>query len=131
MNLLKFSLLLSLLTFTSFLFAQEIMVNEPPVVQEMMQKYEENNRNEEKVKGWRIQIVTTDDRRKSEKAKSKFGYLYPSMPVYWEHKSPYYVVRVGAYERKVDLMHFLLELKKDFPASTPVMADIPKTDLIR
>ena len=96
-----------------------------------MLKYEEENRTEKKIKGWRIQIVTTDDRRKSEKAKTKFRHLYPNTPAYWEHKSPYYVVRVGAYERKIDLMHFLLELKKDFPSSTPVMADIPKSDLIR
>jgi hypothetical protein len=131
MSIKKYIFTLLILVSFSSIYAQNVVINEPSQVGEMLQKFEQKHRSETTIKGWRIQIVTTDDRRKSESEKSKFSYLYPNVPVNWEHKSPYYVVRVGAYEKKIDLMNFLMQLKKDFPASTPVMDNIPKADLIR
>ena len=111
--------------------SQEVVINESPVIKSALENFEVANREETSIKGWKIQIVTTADRRESENAKRKFQNIYPNIPVHWEHKSPYYVVRVGAYEKKIDLMSFLYELKKQFPAATPVVDDIRKIDLIK
>lgn len=99
-------------------------------VEDMMTKFVNKNKSEGNVKGWRIQIITTDDRRKMESAKSKFSSMYPDVEVQWNHVSPYYRVRVGAYENKMQLMGFLLELKNDFPGVIPVIDYIKKTELV-
>ena len=96
----------------------------------MMDKFTNTNRAETSIKGWRIQIITTDDRRKMEAARGKFSGLYPDVEVKWNHVAPYYRVKVGAYENKMQLMGFLLELKRDFPGVIPVMDNIRKSELV-
>jgi len=109
----------------------EVTVNVSPTIETMMDNFVTKNKDETTVKGWRIQIITTDNRRKMETARGKFSGLYPDMEVKWNHVAPYYRVRVGAYENKMQLMGFLLELKRDFPGVIPVMDNIKKTELIR
>lgn len=99
-------------------------------IQEMKQKFITKNKHEETVQGWRIQIITTDDRRKMEAAVSKFKYLYPQVYLKWKHMPPYYRVKVGAYENKMQLMGFLLDLKKDFRGVIPVVEQIQKSELL-
>jgi hypothetical protein len=65
-----------------------------------------------------------------ESARSKFTAMYPGIPSAWKHVSPYYHVRIGAYRTKNELVSFLTELKKEFPAAIAVMDDINKYDLI-
>jgi len=83
------------------------------------------------VRGWRIQILTTNDRRKMENGIKRFEVLYPHIPYKWEHNPPYYQVRIGAYELREDLESMLLQLKRDFPAALPVQAEMEKTELIK
>ena len=64
----------------------------------MMEKFVTQGKSNETIKAWRIQIITTDDRREMEKAKSMFSSLYPNINVDWKHVAPYYQVRVGYYE---------------------------------
>jgi len=108
-----------------------VNVTTSPAIDRMMGQFTSSNRSEETIKGWRIQIITTDNRRKMEAARSKFRSLYPDVDVSWNHVAPYYRVKVGAYENKMQLMAFLLELKRDFSGVIPVMDDIKKTELVR
>ena len=108
----------------------QVEVNEEPIVQDAMAKYKRINNSIEFIRAWRIQIITTDDRRSMEKAILDFERLYPHINFDWEHNAPYYQVRVGAYEKREDLEAFLLEIKKDFPSAIPVQADIEKKELI-
>ena len=99
-------------------------------INKMMDEFTSKNKAEETIKGWRIQIITTNDRRKMEKAKSQFESIYPDVELKWNHVAPYYRVKVGAYETKMQLMGFLLELKEEFPGVIPVMDNIKKSDLV-
>jgi len=63
-------------------------------------------------------------------ANRKFDRLYPHIDYKWQHNPPYYQVRVGAYEKKEDLMAFLMQIKQDFPSATPIQDDIKKTELL-
>jgi SPOR domain len=108
----------------------KVHFNEPANVSTLFTNYVIKNRTETTIRGWRIQIVSTDDRREMENIKSKFSNLYPGIPSAWKHVSPYYHVRVGAYRTKTEMMSFLATLKKDFPAAIPVQDDIQKYDLI-
>ncbi len=99
-------------------------------VNTMMEKFVENGKANENIKAWRIQIVTTDDRRQMESAMSNFTSLYPGVNMDWKHVAPYYQVRVGYYENKNRLMPFLLDLKKTFPSATPVYDQVSKRALV-
>ena len=127
----KYTLLLIGMLFLNVVSGQgNVTVNTSPAIDQMMDKFTNTNRAETSIKGWRIQIITTDDRRKMEAARGKFSGLYPDGEVKWNHVAPYYRVKVGAYENKMQLMGFLLELKRDFPGVIPVMDNIRKSELV-
>lgn len=96
----------------------------------MMENFVTNGKANENIKAWRIQIITTDDRRQMESAMSNFSSLHPGVNMDWKHLSPYYQVRVGYYENKNKLMPFLLDLKKTFPSATPVYDQVSKRALV-
>jgi len=108
----------------------QVIINESPSVERLMESYKSFKQSESKIRGWRIQIITTDDRRQMEKARNKFSGLYPHIRSTWVHESPYYKVKVGAYKNKMDLQGLLYELKKDFRGVIPIVEKIHKKDLL-
>jgi hypothetical protein len=116
---------------TTNIVAQKSYIKEEPAITSMMRSWISNNQSQEYIRGWRIQIITTDDRRKMDRARSKFAGLYPNIPTTWEHESPYYKVQIGAYDNKMQLQAFLQELKESFPTAIPVMDDVRKSELIK
>lgn len=129
MKLIKYISALLLIAITYCADAQVTVVEDDQVSQ-MLRNYQSNERAETTIKGYRIQIITTPDRRKMEATRAKFTGMYPNVRMEWEHVSPYYQVRVGAYETKMDLMDFMIELKKDFRDAIPVVSDIEKNELV-
>ena len=117
------------LLFTAASYAQ-VTVKEDPSITRLMQSYEQSNKEEPIVRGWRIQIMTTNDRSQMEAGLLKFERLYPHINYKWEHNPPYYQVRIGAFEKKNDLEAYLIEFKKEFPSSIPVQDDIKKTEIL-
>ncbi len=122
---------ITFLGFTIDIEAQSVSFNESYEVSQLMSKYVNNNNSTTTIKGWRIQIISTNDRRAMESARGKFRSLYPGMETSWSHMAPYYQVRVGAYENKTKLMAFLTQIKRDFPLATPVVDEIEKTEFVR
>lgn len=108
----------------------EITVQAEPAVVKMMERFVAKGKAEENIKAWRIQIITTDNRREMEQARTTFLKMYPDTDMEWKHIAPYYQVRVGYFEKKQHLMPFLLELKKTFPAATPVYDNVSKRSLV-
>jgi len=127
----KYIVMLFSLLLGSQMYGQgEVNVNTSATITQMMDQFTSTNKSQNTIKGWRIQIITTNDRRKMETARSKFSSMYPDIDLKWNHVAPYYRVKVGAYENKMQLMGFLLELKNDFPGVIPVMDDISKSELV-
>lgn len=122
-------IVLSVSSLYSDSFAQITVVEEPSITR-MMENFIYKHMNEETIRGWRIQIITTDNRRRMEAARAKFQAMYPDIPLKWKHESPYYKVQVGAYENKLNLQGFLLDLKNDFSSAIPVMDDVKKSELV-
>ena len=106
------------------------VINEEPEVEAMMNNFISKHKINDSIRGWRIQIITTDNRRRMEAARGKFSVMYPDIPIKWQHESPYYKVQIGAYEKKMDLQGFLLKLKEDFPTAIPVLDNVYKSELI-
>ena len=130
--------LLFVIAYVSIFFAaprilsaqSEITVQAEPAVVKMMERFVAKGKSEENIKAWRIQIITTDNRREMEQARATFLKMYPDTDMEWKHIAPYYQVRVGYFEKKQHLMPFLLELKKIFPAATPVYDNVSKRSLV-
>lgn len=125
------AILATLITFFCMSLAEgQITILEEPEVTNLMEQYRRNNITDKVVRAWRIQILTTNNRREMEQGIAKFEMLYPAIPYKWEHNPPYYQVRIGAYELREDLEATLLELKQDFPSALPVQAEMEKKELI-
>lgn len=129
MKILRYISAILLVTITYSVDAQVLIIEDDHVSQ-MLRNYQSNERAESTIKGYRIQIITTPDRRKMESVRAKFKTMYPNVHMEWEHVSPYYQVRVGAYETKMDLMDFMIDIKRDFRDAIPVVSDIEKNELI-
>jgi hypothetical protein len=99
-------------------------------VSNIFNDYVIKNKKNPTIKGWRIQILSTDDRKEMESVKSKFTQEFPSMPVGWKHISPYYQIRVGAFRSKAETLTYIYDIKKSFPAAIAVQDDVKKIDFI-
>ncbi len=105
-------------------------ISEESRVQQAVSKYSSLNRQQNSIDAWRIQVVTTIDRREMERAIVKLNGKYPALEYHWKHASPYYQLKVGAYEEKADLQNMLITLKGDFPSAIPVKDNMEKSELI-
>jgi len=109
----------------------QITISEAPEIIELLETYRSENLKKTIVRAWRIQIMTTTDRRVMEQGNKKFETLYPHLDYSWEHNPPYYQVRTGAYELREDLEPMLRKLKVDFPKAIPVQDEMRKSELIK
>jgi len=109
----------------------QVTISEEAAITNLMNTYKAENQKNTIVRAWRIQILTTNDRREMEQGIKKFQLLYPEVHYKWEHNPPYYQVRTGAYELRDDLEATLLQLKRDFPSAIPVQDEMKKTDLLK
>jgi len=111
--------------------SQQVIINEDPAISKLMENYKQWNNEEKTVQGWRIQIINTDDRRKMESTLAKFRFHFPEVNyVSWIQVSPYYKVKVGAYDSKLTVLAFLQNVKEYFPSAIPVIEKIKKTELL-
>lgn len=127
---LKLISILFIYLFSYGLMAQNIVINENGGISKMMSIYKNANKQKKLTKAWRIQIITTDDRRKMEMARSKFKLLYPGIKSNWKHVSPWYHLKVGAYKTKLELQGFLIQVKKHFPGAIPIIDLVMKEELL-
>lgn len=109
----------------------QVKIVEQGNISRLMSSYISQSKSTEVIQGWRIQLITTNDRRKMEAAREKCAELFPELKAEWKHVSPYYQVRIGAYRTKLELQSFLLQLKDDFPNAIPVMDQIKKVELLQ
>jgi len=116
---------------TSGIKAQDIFVNEEPAVTDLVKKFINWNNENNYVNGWRIQIINTDDRRKMERAMSKFKSKFPYINnIAWEQVSPYYRVKVGGFNSKLKAQAFLAEVKEYFPSAITVWEKIRESEFL-
>ncbi|MCO6463535.1 MAG: hypothetical protein J5I52_05235 [Saprospiraceae bacterium] len=127
----KYSIIWGLVLLPFLMTGQaEITVNTSASIDKMMDYFITNGKSTENITAWRVQLITTDDRRNMEQNMALFKSMYPGVNIDWKHISPYYQVRVGYFETRNKLMPFLLELKKTFPAATPVYDSVSKRALV-
>ena len=120
-----------LLAVSSEINAQGIVnFHENGNITSLMEQFLAFNMQNAMIPGFKIQIISTTDRREMDETRQKFSNLYPTLPISWKHIAPNYQVRVGAYRTKSDLMAVINDIRRNFPMSTPVADMIDKKDLI-
>ena len=95
--------------------AQEII--EEPQITRMMESYQRYNESHQEVRGWRIQILATTDRRQMESARGKFRARYPAYKLEFTHRNPYYNLKTGAFLTRQEARPLLKKLQRDYPGA--------------
>ena len=72
-------------------------------------------------KGFRIQVLNTNDRNQALTAKSKLLSLYPEHKVYLMYQAPYFKIRFGNFVDRNDANRLKKELSRMFPAGVFVI----------
>jgi hypothetical protein len=116
----KIGLFLLFFGFLGALHAQKVQINEEPAITEMMQVWTKSNTDRPKVAGWRVQILSSTERKQVEDGKIRFKGLYPNIQADWVQEKPYYKLQIGAFSSKLEALAFMLEIKTDYPGAYAV-----------
>jgi hypothetical protein len=102
---------------TTFLSGQNERVYEDSDVKKVMEHYRSVFKNRPFIEGWRVQIISTTDRNAMEIMRINAANLYPNLPLKWEHNSPYFRIKLGAFQTKLQATAALQLIKKDYPTA--------------
>lgn len=75
-------------------------------------------------KGFRLLIISTNNRDEAISAKTKVYTYFPELKAYLWHQSPYYKVKAGNFKDRKDAEAFQKKLNVYFPKGVFVMNDI-------
>lgn len=127
----KFLLTLPCIIFAVGIMAQTVQVKMDPIISDMLQQYTANNKAQNTVDGWRVQILATTNRERLESVQQSFRYHYPNIPVDWEHDRPYYKLQAGAFRTKRDALRLKYILSREYEGLYLVRDDaIVKSELL-
>ena len=84
-------------------------------IKQLLDKEKQVNKSKTTIKGWSIQILSSDNRTKITELKGVFLNTYPNTPVDWDYEAPYYKLRAGAYRSKAEATRLLYKVREQFP----------------
>ena len=100
---------------------------EPIAVSDLMERWKIYNLDNNEVRGWRIQILATVDRRQMESAQRSFERKYPDYPTHVANNQPYFHLKTGAFLTTQKAQAFLKKLQHEYPAAI-IVTDLIKTE---
>ncbi|MCP9237664.1 SPOR domain-containing protein [Lewinella sp. JB7] len=106
-------------------------VTPDPDVARVLDVFAEVSEREDKVEGWRVQILATTDRRQLETTETAFRANYPSVPVDWVHNTPYYKLRAGAFYTRQEADQLRQTLSKEFESVYLVKDEVSEAELLK
>lgn len=65
--------------------------------------------------GYRIQILSSTDRREAMLEMENFELKYPDIPIYLKYDSPNFKLRVGDFSGKIDAHYWFAGLQAEYP----------------
>lgn len=123
----SFILVVSVFAYSGEAFAQ---LEEDPQITALMDRWKTYNLEHQEIRGWRIQVLASVDRRQMESAKRTFENLYPDYPVIFVHNAPYFHLKVGAFLTQQKAQAFMKKLQADYPQAIPVTDNIKVEELL-
>lgn len=107
---------------------QYVAVHKDPRIDVLVKKQAEVNDASIKLyrksdKGFRIQVINTNDRNLAFSIKAKLLQLYPDQKVYMSYAAPFYKLRFGNFLKKEDADNYKKELSKFFTQPMYIVND--------
>lgn len=115
------------------LFAQQdsgsVVVHKDPRIEMLIAKQIEINeyttRNARRsAPGFRILVISTNDRTKANEAKTRIYQRFPELPAYLMYQSPFYKLKVGNFRERSEADEYLENIKRIFPSGVYVVRDV-------
>lgn len=94
-------------------------------VTDLMDRWKLHNMSNKEVRGFRVQILATTDRRQMEAVQREFERRYPDYPIHFAHNEPYWYLKTGAFLTNQKAQAFVKQMAKEYSASLIV------TDMIK
>jgi hypothetical protein len=111
--------------------AQNVQLNEAPGIFNLMSEIDRKFDYEKKIKGYRIQILNTPDRRELERVRSSFQQRFGDLNATWNYQAPFYRLKVGAFQTKLDAYPLYKRIKRQYPSSFLILDDLTIEEIFR
>ncbi len=120
-------------TFSLGAYAQNdsnsIVVHKDPRLDLLVKKQIEINeittRNSRRsAQGYRIQVISTNNRTKAMEAKTKIYQRFPELKTYLMYQSPFFKLKVGNFIDREDAESYLQDIMEIFPTGVYVVRDV-------
>lgn len=126
--------ILALFTFVSISSSAQtdsnsVVVHKDPRIDMLMKKQIEINevttRNSRRsAQGYRIQVISTNNRTKAMEAKTRIYQHFPELKAYLMYQSPYFKLKVGNFIEREEAENYLQSILTLFPTGVYVVRDI-------
>ena len=126
--------ILALFTFLSISSSAQtdsnsVVVHKDPRIDMLMKKQIEINevttRNSRRsAQGYRIQVISTNNRTKAMEAKTRIYQHFPELKAYLMYQSPYFKLKVGNFIEREEAENYLQSILTLFPTGVYVVRDI-------
>ncbi len=125
---------ISLVSFSAFSQAvkptsEELKLIEEPGISQMQKKYVEQNKAQQQLDGFRVQIYN-GTKQETLKTRSKFLGVFPNVPVYTVYESPEYKVQTGDFRTRLEAEKFLKQVVNEFGSGFVVKTKIKFPELV-
>ncbi len=127
--MIKYILIFLFITSCTGLLAQKIEVIEDSTIVKMVRAYVDANKRT-KLDGWRIQILSTTDRKKMEETLEIAKQKFPAYYIDWIHNKPYYKINLGAFLKKSEAQSKIAKIRTMFPNSYITQDKIKPKELL-
>jgi hypothetical protein len=75
------------------------------------------------IQGYRILVVSSNDRNKVMTAKSKLYQQFPALQVYLMYQAPFYKLKAGNFKERKDAEDYLPNVQQMFPSGVYIIRD--------
>lgn len=86
--------------------------------------HKEKNEKTDEIKGYRIQIISDNNRANVYDQKAKVYAHFSEFKSYLKYVQPYYKLRIGDFKTKLEARNYLEKVIKEFPSAFIVFDDI-------
>ncbi len=104
---------------------------EDPHITRLMESFKSYHQSNQVVRGWRIQILATTDRRVMEQTRVQFERLFPEYELHALHQNPFYHLKTGAFMTQQDARPMLRRMQRHYPAAFMVTELIEVSEILK
>ena len=100
-------------------------ITEQTHITDLMDRWKIYNMGNKEVRGFRVQILATTDRRHMETVQRAYERKYPDYPIHFAHNEPYWYLKTGAFLTNQKAQAFMKQMSKEYPSSI-IVSDLIK-----